>query len=192
MAQQAGTLVVHEPRAGYGYACAAGVRAAAERDAQVLVFLDADGSFDPAQIPELLAPIEAGVADLVPIPAALLRHVVEQLDRPELESCWTDDMTLGWVYQYWNDPEREALDAKLNFDDNAMFRHKDIMEYRDLDEEERAALKAERQAEAAERRWHVRVAHALADRRHRGAVTFGEFLFVSGPEVHNPAHVDLV
>jgi hypothetical protein len=23
-------------------------------------------------------------------------------------------MTLGWVYQYWNDPEREALDAKLH------------------------------------------------------------------------------
>ena len=23
-------------------------------------------------------------------------------------------MTLGWVYQYWNDPEREALDDKLN------------------------------------------------------------------------------
>ncbi|MEX1364678.1 MAG: BREX-6 system adenine-specific DNA-methyltransferase PglX, partial [Nannocystaceae bacterium] len=32
----------------------------------------------------------------------------------ELSSCWTDDMTLGWVYQYWNDPEREALDDKLN------------------------------------------------------------------------------
>ena len=28
-----------------------------------------------------------------------------------------------------------ALDAKMNFDDNAMFRHKDILEYRDLDEE---------------------------------------------------------
>jgi len=25
-----------------------------------------------------------------------------------------DDTTLGWVYQYWNDPEREALDAKMN------------------------------------------------------------------------------
>jgi hypothetical protein len=24
-----------------------------------------------------------------------------------------DDTTLGWVYQYWNDPEREALDAKI-------------------------------------------------------------------------------
>jgi len=28
-----------------------------------------------------------------------------------------------------------ALDAKMNFDDNALFRHKDILEYRDLDEE---------------------------------------------------------
>jgi succinyl-CoA synthetase beta subunit len=29
-----------------------------------------------------------------------------------------------------------ALDAKINFDDNALFRHKDIIEYRDLDEED--------------------------------------------------------
>jgi glycosyltransferase involved in cell wall biosynthesis len=65
VAQQAGALVVHEPRAGYGYACAAGVRVAAEQAAQVLVFLDADGSFDPAQIASLLAPIEDGDADLV-------------------------------------------------------------------------------------------------------------------------------
>ncbi|AFL73479.1 BREX-6 system adenine-specific DNA-methyltransferase PglX [Thiocystis violascens] len=56
----------------------------------------------------------AGVAELIPIPAATLRHLVEAFDRPELESCWRDDMTLGWVYQYWNDPEREALDAKLH------------------------------------------------------------------------------
>jgi hypothetical protein len=40
--------------------------------------------------------------------------VVEALDEAALESCWADDMTLGWIYQYWNDPEREALDAKLN------------------------------------------------------------------------------
>ena len=55
-----------------------------------------------------------GVVDLIPVPAATLRHVVETLSAPELESCWTDDMTLGWVYQYWNDPDREALDEKLN------------------------------------------------------------------------------
>ncbi len=56
----------------------------------------------------------AGVAELVPVPAATLRHLVEELDKEDLESCWGDDMTLGWVYQYWNDPEREALDDKLN------------------------------------------------------------------------------
>jgi hypothetical protein len=55
-----------------------------------------------------------GLADLVPVPHETLRYVVEQLDRPELAGCWSDDMTLGWVYQYWNDPEREAIDAKLN------------------------------------------------------------------------------
>jgi len=54
------------------------------------------------------------VADLVPMPPATLRHLVESLDDETLTTCWTDDMTLGWVYQYWNDPEREALDAKLN------------------------------------------------------------------------------
>lgn len=65
VAQQAGASVVSEPRAGYGYACAAGARAAADQGAEVLVFLDADGSFDPAEVPELLAPIEAGQAELV-------------------------------------------------------------------------------------------------------------------------------
>ena len=56
----------------------------------------------------------AGVGDLIPIPPATLRQAVEELNKDELESCWADDMTLGWVYQYWNDPERERLDAKIN------------------------------------------------------------------------------
>ncbi len=64
------------------------------------------------ELPGLYGP--AGIAELIPIPAATLRHVVEALDEPALRSCWTDDMALGWVYQYWNDPEREALDVKLN------------------------------------------------------------------------------
>lgn len=63
-------------------------------------------------LPGLFGP--AGVADLIPVPAATLRQVVTALDNAELESCWTDDMTLGWVYQYWNDPEREKLDEKIN------------------------------------------------------------------------------
>jgi len=35
-----------------------------------------------------------------------------------------------------------ALDAKLNFDDNALFRHKDILAYRDLDEEDPQEIEA--------------------------------------------------
>ena len=35
-----------------------------------------------------------------------------------------------------------ALDAKINFDDNALFRHKEIVEYRDFDEEEPAEIEA--------------------------------------------------
>jgi succinyl-CoA synthetase beta subunit len=35
-----------------------------------------------------------------------------------------------------------ALDAKMNFDDNALFRHKDVRELRDLDEEDPLEVKA--------------------------------------------------
>ena len=35
-----------------------------------------------------------------------------------------------------------ALDAKMNFDDNALFRHKDIIGYRDLDEEDLQEIEA--------------------------------------------------
>jgi len=38
--------------------------------------------------------------------------------------------------------ELVALDAKMSFDDNALFRHQDILEYRDLTEEEPSELRA--------------------------------------------------
>jgi glycosyltransferase involved in cell wall biosynthesis len=58
-----GALVVREPRRGYGAACKAGVQAAPEAD--VLIFLDADGSFDAQEIHLLVDPIERGEAELV-------------------------------------------------------------------------------------------------------------------------------
>jgi hypothetical protein len=64
------------------------------------------------ELPGVFGP--AGVAELVPVPAAVLRRVVEALDDAALVSAWTDELVLGWVYQYWNDPAREALDDKLN------------------------------------------------------------------------------
>jgi glycosyltransferase involved in cell wall biosynthesis len=62
-AASAQAKVVSEPRRGYGYACAAGVAAA--QDADVLVFLDGDYSFSPADLPSLLAPILEDQAELV-------------------------------------------------------------------------------------------------------------------------------
>ena len=58
-----GALVVREPQRGYGAACLAGVKAAPEAD--ILIFLDADGSFDAQEIPLLIHPIERGEAELV-------------------------------------------------------------------------------------------------------------------------------
>ena len=43
--------VVSEPRRGYGYACAAGFQAAVALGAEIVVFLDGDYSFLPAELP---------------------------------------------------------------------------------------------------------------------------------------------
>ncbi|MDQ6826186.1 MAG: glycosyltransferase family 2 protein [Candidatus Eremiobacteraeota bacterium] len=63
-AQAAGATVVHEPIPGYGRACAAGA-SAASNCSEILVFLDGDGSDDPALLPQLLAPILKGDIDFV-------------------------------------------------------------------------------------------------------------------------------
>jgi glycosyltransferase involved in cell wall biosynthesis len=61
----AGAMLLREARRGYGYPCHAGARAAAARGAQAVVFMEADGTDDPAQIRDLVGPILAGQADLV-------------------------------------------------------------------------------------------------------------------------------
>ncbi|MCC6649981.1 MAG: BREX-6 system adenine-specific DNA-methyltransferase PglX [Candidatus Eisenbacteria bacterium] len=63
------------------------------------------------ELPGLFGPV--GLTSLFPVPVTMLREVIEALNDPALASAWGDDTTLGWVYQYWNDPEREQLDAKI-------------------------------------------------------------------------------
>lgn len=62
VARAAGTRVLMETRRGYGRACASGALAAT---GEVVVFLDGDGSDDPAAIPRVVQPILDGEADLV-------------------------------------------------------------------------------------------------------------------------------
>ena len=57
---------------------------------------------------------DVGLTRLLPLPASTLKEIVELLDDQALVSAWTDDTTLGWVYQYWNDPERREVDARLD------------------------------------------------------------------------------
>jgi len=57
-----GAQVVAVPRRGFGAAAHAGLVAAT---ADVVCFMDADGSFDPVQLPRVADPVLAGAADLV-------------------------------------------------------------------------------------------------------------------------------
>ncbi|MEI9942161.1 MAG: BREX-6 system adenine-specific DNA-methyltransferase PglX [Pseudomonadota bacterium] len=62
-------------------------------------------------LPALFGPV--GVTALFPVPVPTLRAVLELVNDPVLNDAWGDDTTLGWVYQFWNDPERERLDEKI-------------------------------------------------------------------------------
>jgi glycosyltransferase involved in cell wall biosynthesis len=62
VAAQHGAYVVHVPRRGFGAAAHAGLEAAT---APTVCFVDADGSFDPRQLPLVVDPVREGRADLV-------------------------------------------------------------------------------------------------------------------------------
>jgi glycosyltransferase involved in cell wall biosynthesis len=57
-----GATVISVPRRGFGAAAHAGLEAA---DAELVCFMDADGSFDPAQLPRVVDPVRDGRAELV-------------------------------------------------------------------------------------------------------------------------------
>ena len=63
-AAEAGARVVREPNRGYGRACAAGVNAV-RPDAEIVCFLDGDGSDVPDFLPAIVRPLAAGQADFV-------------------------------------------------------------------------------------------------------------------------------
>ncbi|HEX2772513.1 MAG TPA: glycosyltransferase family 2 protein [Micromonosporaceae bacterium] len=61
IAARYGARVVHESRRGYGAAVHTGLAAA---EADLVCVFDADGSFDPTELPALVSPVAAGSADL--------------------------------------------------------------------------------------------------------------------------------
>jgi glycosyltransferase involved in cell wall biosynthesis len=65
VAQATGAIVVSEPVRGYGRACWHGFQTARELGAEIIVFMDGDGSDNPIDFPTMLSPILEGHADLV-------------------------------------------------------------------------------------------------------------------------------
>jgi glycosyltransferase involved in cell wall biosynthesis len=63
VARAAGATVITQALRGYGHAYTAG--AATAGDAELLVFMDGDLSDDPAELPNVVAPLLGGEGDLV-------------------------------------------------------------------------------------------------------------------------------
>jgi glycosyltransferase involved in cell wall biosynthesis len=64
LARRSGAKVVYEPERGYGAACLRAMEAL-RADTEIVVFIQADCSEDPAEAPRLLEPILSGRADMV-------------------------------------------------------------------------------------------------------------------------------
>lgn len=61
IAEQHGAKVIHEPRLGYGAAVHTGLEYATS---EIVCVLDADGSLDPAELPNLVRPVAGDSAEL--------------------------------------------------------------------------------------------------------------------------------
>ena len=65
VARSMGAIVASEPVRGYGRACLKGFKTACSLGAEIVIFMDGDGSDDPADLPAMLGPISEGQADFV-------------------------------------------------------------------------------------------------------------------------------
>src|SRR5947209_2675433 len=65
VARQEGVVVASEPVRGYGRNCLKGFQTACSLGADIVIFMDGDGSDDPADLPMMLAPMSEGRADIV-------------------------------------------------------------------------------------------------------------------------------
>ncbi len=61
VAERCGARVVSEPQRGFGAACFTGLLAARS---ELVCFMDADGSLDPAELPRVSSPVSAGSLEL--------------------------------------------------------------------------------------------------------------------------------
>ena len=131
-----------------------------DRASQSIAFIaSSEGGMDIEQvahdtpekiITELIDPMQGlgdtqakKIADAIGIPADSTAQAVDVFKK--LYACYMDtDASLVEINPLNRDSKGNimALDAKFNFDANALFRHPEIVAYRDLDEEDAAEIEA--------------------------------------------------
>ena len=99
-AQEAGATVLQEPQQGYGFACLRGI-AYLDQQAQppdIVVFMDADYSDHPEELPQVVAPIVNDEADLVIGSRALGTRERGSMTVPQVFGNWLATRLMKWLY----------------------------------------------------------------------------------------------
>src|SRR5271157_1111121 len=96
-AQRAGARVVKEPRAGYGRACRAGVKAI-HPDTDIVVFLDGDGSDCPELMDRIVGPIVAGTHEFVIGSRILGNREAESMNAQQVLAGRIAGVLMGLLY----------------------------------------------------------------------------------------------
>ena len=99
-AAAAGATVLDEPIQGYGRACLRGIAYAHNRQQKpdILVFLDADYSDYPAELPAVVAPILTNTADLVIGSRALGERQRGSMTPQQVFGNWLATRLIHWLY----------------------------------------------------------------------------------------------
>ena len=98
VARAQGATVLQEPERGYGAACLKGMAYLQEAPPDILVFLDADYSDYPEQLPELLRPILEANMDMVIGSRALGQRAKGSMTAPQRFGNWLSAHLLRLLY----------------------------------------------------------------------------------------------
>jgi len=99
-AQSEGATVLNEPIKGYGNACLKGLKYLADQEIHpdVVVFLDADYSDHPQELPLLIDPIVTGTCDFVIGSRALGKRQQGSMTIPQIFGNWLATTLLKLLY----------------------------------------------------------------------------------------------
>jgi glycosyltransferase involved in cell wall biosynthesis len=100
VAEEAGAIVVREERKGYGQACLTAIERIQQNDPlpDILVFIDGDLSDYPEELPQVIAPIIKGQADLVIGSRALGDREKGSMTFPQIFGNALATKLLRWIY----------------------------------------------------------------------------------------------